>query len=30
MHQILDEEDMWNLVEKNPKEMGVLKNILHW
>jgi hypothetical protein len=25
MNQFLDEQDMWSLVEKNPKEMGVLK-----
>jgi hypothetical protein len=25
MFQFLDEHDMWNLVEKNPKETGVLK-----
>jgi hypothetical protein len=24
MYQFLDEMDMWNLVEKNPKETGVL------
>jgi hypothetical protein len=26
MYQILDEQDMWSLVEKNPKEMRVLEN----
>jgi hypothetical protein len=25
MYQFLDERDMWSLVEKNPKEMGVLE-----
>jgi hypothetical protein len=25
MYQFLDEQDMWSLVEKNPKETGVLK-----
>jgi hypothetical protein len=25
MYQFLDEQDMWSLVEKNPKEMGVLE-----
>jgi hypothetical protein len=25
MYQFLDEEDMWSLVEKNPKETGVLE-----
>jgi hypothetical protein len=25
MYQFLDEQDMWNLVEKNPKEMEVLE-----
>jgi hypothetical protein len=25
MYQLLDEHDMWRLVEKNPKEMGVLE-----
>jgi hypothetical protein len=25
MHQFLDEQDMWSLVEKNPKEIGVLE-----
>jgi hypothetical protein len=26
MYQFLDEHDMWSLVEKNPKETGVLEN----
>jgi hypothetical protein len=26
MYQFLDEQDMWSLVEKNPKEMEVLEN----
>jgi hypothetical protein len=25
MYQFLDEQDMWSLVEKNPKEMEVLE-----
>jgi hypothetical protein len=25
MYQFLDEHDMWSLVERNPKEMGVLE-----
>jgi hypothetical protein len=25
MYQFLDEIDMWNLVEKNPKEIGVIE-----
>jgi hypothetical protein len=25
MYQFLDEHDMWSLVEKNPKEAGVLE-----
>jgi hypothetical protein len=25
MYQFLDEQDMWSLVEKNPKVMGVLE-----
>jgi hypothetical protein len=25
MYQIFDEMDMWSLVEKNPKETGVLE-----
>jgi hypothetical protein len=25
MYQFLDEEDMWSLVEKNPKKTGVLE-----
>jgi hypothetical protein len=25
MYQFLDEQDMWSLVEKNHKEMGVLE-----
>jgi hypothetical protein len=25
MHHFLDEQDMWSLVEKNPKEIGVLE-----
>jgi hypothetical protein len=25
MYQFLDEQDMWSLVEKNPKETGVLE-----
>jgi hypothetical protein len=25
MYQFLDEQDMWSLVEKNPKEMGLLE-----
>jgi hypothetical protein len=25
MYQILDEQDMWSLVEKNPKKKGVLE-----
>jgi hypothetical protein len=25
MYQSLDDQDMWSLVEKNPKEMGVLE-----
>jgi hypothetical protein len=25
MYQFLDEQDMWSLVEKNLKEMGVLE-----
>jgi hypothetical protein len=25
MYQFLDEHDMWSLVEKNPKETGVLE-----
>jgi hypothetical protein len=25
MCQFLDEQDMWSLVEKNPKKMGVLE-----
>jgi hypothetical protein len=25
MYQFLDEQDMWSLVEKNPKQMGVLE-----
>jgi hypothetical protein len=25
MCQFLDEQDMWNLVEKNPKETGLLQ-----
>jgi hypothetical protein len=25
MYRFLDEQDMWSLVEKNPKEMGVLE-----
>jgi hypothetical protein len=25
MYQFLDEQDMWSLVEKNPKEIGVLE-----
>jgi hypothetical protein len=25
MYQILHEMDMWSLVEKNPKDMGVLE-----
>jgi hypothetical protein len=25
MYLLLDELDMWNLVEKNPKDMGVLE-----
>jgi hypothetical protein len=25
MYQFLDEHDMWSLVKKNPKEMGVLE-----
>jgi hypothetical protein len=25
MYQLLDEQDMWSLVEKNPKETGVLE-----
>jgi hypothetical protein len=25
MYQLLDEQDMWSLVKKNPKEMGVLE-----
>jgi hypothetical protein len=25
MHQFLDEQDMWSLVEKNPKQRGVLE-----
>jgi hypothetical protein len=25
MYQFLDEHDMWSLVEKNPKQMGVLE-----
>jgi hypothetical protein len=25
MYQILDELDMWSLVKKNPKEIGVLE-----
>jgi hypothetical protein len=25
VYQFLDEQDMWSLVEKNPKEMGVLE-----
>jgi hypothetical protein len=25
MYQFLDEQDMWRLVEKNPKEIGVLE-----
>jgi hypothetical protein len=25
MYQILDEHDMWSLVEKNPKEAGMLE-----
>jgi hypothetical protein len=25
MYQILDEMDMWSLVEKNPKEIGLLE-----
>jgi hypothetical protein len=25
MHQFLDEHGMWSLVEKNPKETGVLE-----
>jgi hypothetical protein len=25
MYQFLDEQDMWSLIEKNPKEMGVLE-----
>jgi hypothetical protein len=25
MYQFLDEQDMWSLVEKNPKESGVLE-----
>jgi hypothetical protein len=30
MHQFLDEQDMWNLVEKNPKETGMLeKYVVH-
>jgi hypothetical protein len=28
MYQFLDEMDKWSLVEKNPKEIGVLENIL--
>jgi hypothetical protein len=28
MYQFLDEQDMWSLVEKNPKKMGVLENII--
>jgi hypothetical protein len=28
MYQFLDEHDMWSLVEKNPKETGVLENII--
>jgi hypothetical protein len=26
MYQLLDEQDMWSLVEKNTKETGVLEN----
>jgi hypothetical protein len=25
MYQFLDEQDMWSLLEKNPKKMGVLE-----
>jgi hypothetical protein len=25
MYQFLDDIDMWNLVEKNPKEIGVIE-----
>jgi hypothetical protein len=25
MYQFLDEQDVWSLVEKNPKEMGALE-----
>jgi hypothetical protein len=25
MYQFLDEQDMWSLVEKNPKQNGVLE-----
>jgi hypothetical protein len=28
MYQFLDEQGMWSLVEKNPKEAGYLKNII--
>jgi hypothetical protein len=28
MYQFLDKMDMWSLVEKIPKEMGGLKNIV--
>jgi hypothetical protein len=28
MYQFLNEMDMWSLVEKNPKEMGELENII--
>jgi hypothetical protein len=28
MYQFLDEHGMWSLVEKNPKEMGCLKNTI--
>jgi hypothetical protein len=33
MYQFLDEMDMWSLVEKNPKEAGVLEKhntFLNW
>jgi hypothetical protein len=28
MYQFLDEQDMWSLVEKNPRDTGVLKKII--